>query len=313
MRRKWACVVAIAALIIGVSSGIGTTNQAHAVTGSQFNAGNIISDQIFYNSAAMNTAQIQAFLNDQYNGCATGYICLRDYQTATPTKAAEAQLCNGYTAAAAQSAAQIIANVSVSCGVNPQVLLVLLQKESGLLTDTTPSYQAVTGFGCPDSTGCDSTYNGFFNQVYLAARQFKRYRLHPTNYGYVAGRSNFILYSPNAGCGGSQVYIQNQATAGLYDYTPYQPNAAALANLHGTGDACSTYGNRNFWTYFNTWFGSTGDWQHGRGRCRQPRRADKPTCSASGPMAACGTTTTTGRRRLTWLRPRAARLASMPT
>jgi hypothetical protein len=73
----------------------------------------------------------------------------------------------------------------------------------------------------------------------------------------VAGRSNFILYNPNTACGGSQIYIQNQATAGLYDYTPYQPDASALNNLGGTGDSCGSYGNRNFWVYFNNWFGST--------------------------------------------------------
>ena len=53
------------------------------------------------------------------------------------------------------------------------------------------------------------------------------------------------------------MYIQNQATAGLYLYTPYRPNAAALANLYGTGDGCSSYGNRNFWRMFTDWFGST--------------------------------------------------------
>ena len=41
---------------------------------------------------------------------------------------------------------------------------------------------------------------------------------------------------------------------------PYRPNAAALANLYGTGDACSAYGNRNFWRYFNDWFGNPGNW-----------------------------------------------------
>jgi len=51
--------------------------------------------------------------------------------------------------------------------------------------------------------------------------------------------------------------LQNKATAALYYYTPYQPNAAALANLGGTGDGCSSYGNRNFWVYYNNWFGST--------------------------------------------------------
>lgn len=50
--------------------------------------------------------------------------------------------------------------------------------------------------------------------------------------------------------------IRNQATASLYNYTPYQPNAAALAAGYGTGDACSSYGNRNFWNYFSDWFGN---------------------------------------------------------
>ena len=52
--------------------------------------------------------------------------------------------------------------------------------------------------------------------------------------------------------------IQNTATASLYNYTPYQPNAAALAAYPGTGDACSAYGNRNFFYLFRKYFGSTG-------------------------------------------------------
>ena len=52
-------------------------------------------------------------------------------------------------------------------------------------------------------------------------------------------------------------YIQNQATANLYYYTPYQPNAAALRAGYGEGDGCSAYGNRNFYQYFTDWFGST--------------------------------------------------------
>jgi uncharacterized protein with LGFP repeats len=53
------------------------------------------------------------------------------------------------------------------------------------------------------------------------------------------------------------VFIYNQATAGLYNYTPYQPNAAALRAGYGSGDDCSAYGNRNFYSYFTDWFGST--------------------------------------------------------
>jgi hypothetical protein len=52
------------------------------------------------------------------------------------------------------------------------------------------------------------------------------------------------------------VFIENQATAGLYNYTPYTPNDAALNNMYGTGDACSSYGNRNFWRIYTDWFGN---------------------------------------------------------
>jgi hypothetical protein len=123
-------------------------------------------------------------------------------------------------------------------------------------------YRIATGYGCPDSASvCNSEYYGFFNQVYLAAKQFKRYVAQPGTFNYAAGRRSFIAYQANnAGCGGTDVTIQNGATAALYNYTPYQPNGAALANLYGTGDGCSAYGNRNFWRLFNDWFGpTTGD------------------------------------------------------
>jgi len=51
--------------------------------------------------------------------------------------------------------------------------------------------------------------------------------------------------------------MQNAATAALYNYTPYQPNKAALDNLYGSGNSCSAYGNRNFWRMYNDWFGPT--------------------------------------------------------
>lgn len=65
-----------------------------------------------------------------------------------------------------------------------------------------------------------------------------------------------MLYHPDSDrCGGASVTIASAATAALYYYTPYQPNAAALANLYGTGDSCSSYGNRNFWRMYSDWFG----------------------------------------------------------
>jgi hypothetical protein len=52
------------------------------------------------------------------------------------------------------------------------------------------------------------------------------------------------------------VRIENQATANLYNYTPYQPNAETLAHPKGPAGSCSTFGNLNFSRIFNTWFGS---------------------------------------------------------
>ena len=117
------------------------------------------------------------------------------------------------------------------------------------------------GQGCPDTAACDTAYYGFFNQVYGAARQFKRYANPPGTSQYFTwyepGNTWNVGYHPNAGCGSSPVYIENQATANLYYYTPYQPNRAAIAAGYGEGDGCSAYGNRNFFQYFTDWFGST--------------------------------------------------------
>ena len=253
-------------------------SNASAVTGSDFRSGNIIDDGVFFNPYGMSVEQIQQFLNSKVPVCDTSgsqpyggttraaygasrgypapYICLKDYSQMTVSKSAEAGLCNGY-GQSTQSAAQIIYNVAQSCGINAKVLIVLLQKEQSLITDDWPwsiQYRSATGYGCPDTAPCDAEYYGFFNQVYSAARQFKRYAKDSNLFNYRPYRENYIQYNPNASCGGSNVYIHNYATAGLYNYTPYQPNASALANLYGTGDSCGAYGNRNFWRMYNDWF-----------------------------------------------------------
>jgi len=241
-----------------VATSIVESESSEAANGALFNPGMIISDEDFYNSTSMSTAQIQAFLNSKFTSCRSGYTCLKDYTESTTTRAATNH-CNTYTGVANQTAANIIYSVAIACGVNPQVLLVMLQKEQGLITDTWPTtsqYNIAMGFGCPDTAPCNTEYYGFYNQVYRAARQFKSYRAYPEDWTYRAGQVNTILWNPNTACGTSSVYIENQATAGLYNYTPYRPNDAALGNMYGTGDSCSSYGNRNFWAYFTDWFGA---------------------------------------------------------
>lgn len=252
-------VARVVAIIVALlAATVVTAAPAQAANGSDFDPGFIMSDEVFYDASTMTAAQVQQFLNSKLPRCEAGYTCLKDYTTPTTNKSAVAGRCAGYGASGSQSAATIIFNVAQSCGINPQVLIVLLQKEQGLVTHTAPSsgrYRSATGYGCPDTAACDSTYYGFFNQVYQAAYQFKVYKTAPTYFNFRAGRNNTIGWHPDAACGSSTVYIKNQATAGLYNYTPYRPNAASLGNMYGPGDACSSYGNRNFFAYFTDWFG----------------------------------------------------------
>ncbi len=267
--------------VVALSAIAGMAPKTSAYTGADFKADRIIDDHIFFDGNTMTAGDIQAFLNskvpvcDTYGtqpyagttraqyaasrGVSTPFICLKDFQQDIPARAPDAY-CSGAISAGVKSAAQIIKEVSVACSVSPKIMLILLQKEQSLITDDWPwpiQYRSATGYACPDTAACDSEYYGFFNQVYYGARQYQRYARQPQLFGYRYNRSNYIQYNPNTNCGGSNVFIQNQATAGLYNYTPYQPNAAALANLYGTGDGCSAYGNRNFWRMYSDWFGST--------------------------------------------------------
>jgi hypothetical protein len=184
--------------------------------------------------------------------------CVKDYYENPVTH--ENNLSGNPMPSNAKGAAQIIWDASQQYNINPQVLLVLLQKEQALTLDDWPwpiQFQGATGYGCPDTAACDTQYYGFYNQIMNAARQFRLYANSPNQYNYVPGINNYIRYNPNSSCGGSNVFIENQATASLYNYTPYQPNQSALNNLYGSGDSCGAYGNRNFWRYFNDWFGTS--------------------------------------------------------
>jgi len=230
-----------------------------------FDAGNIISDAVFYDRTSMSDGQIGSFIQELGRGC-QGEMCLKDLRISSDDQPAD-RYCSRYLGGTGESAAAVIAKVSRACGVNPQVLLVTLQKESGLLTRsnvTADAYSAAWGWKCPDTgpqgtADCDPAYAGFFAQAYGMGKQWSRYRNDPERYTYRAGQTADILWNiPESGCGSAPVTIRNTATASLYNYTPYQPNPASLAGYPGPGDRCSSYGNRNFFFLFQKYFGSTG-------------------------------------------------------
>jgi len=258
MNKRLTAAMATIGLVAGCLTIIAPSQSSYAADAANWDPGYIISDAQFYNASSMTVDQIQTFLNTQGKSCVAGTApCLKDFKQTTADWAADAY-CAGYAGAANESAATILAKVGKACGISPKVLMVTLQKENSLVTRTQPTsgaYQTAMGYGCPDGAACNTAYYGFYNQLYRAARQFKIYAALPGSFSYRAGATNYIQYNPSASCGSSAVYIQNQATASLYNYTPYQPNKAALTNLYGSGDSCSSYGNRNFWAYFTDWFG----------------------------------------------------------
>lgn len=285
-KSKW---LFIAIFVVFLSGAISIGHPKPVSAAESWNAEEIIDDLVFTNKNTMSVVQIQDFLNSKVSTCDTNgtqqsemnnsgvpdyngngsiqrwewgkykynqtvFTCLKDYTE------------NGL------SAAQIIYNASQDFSINPQVLIVLLQKEQSLLTDTWPigiQYRSATGYGCPDTAPCDSQYYGLTNQIRWSATMFHAIMIDsPTwskkYYPYWATDPNtgttgprYVYYNPTASCGGSWLNIQNRATQALYNYTPYQPNSDALAASMGQTVNCGAYGNLNFYRYFTNWFGST--------------------------------------------------------
>jgi putative cell wall-binding protein len=218
-----------------------------------FRADDIISDRNMYSGAALDAAGVQSFLASQVPACANTKCLSGPTRYAVPTIPQDAH-CAAYTGGS-QTAATIIARAGYACGVSQKALLALIEKESGLVTSTAPTdgrLDAATGYDCrDDGTECDPATRGFFNQVYNAARQLKSDFQNPR---LPIGTPTAVRYHPDETCGSAPLTIRTKATAALYKYTPYQPNPAAL-DSESNGDACSSFGNLNFWVIYTDWFG----------------------------------------------------------
>ncbi len=265
--------------------------QAQAVSAAGFNPGRIIDDAIFYDPAGMRSiSEVQTFLDSHVPNCDTWgtgpsgtkglnraqyaqqvmgwpappYVCLDNYYE-NPNTGETSFEKGGGAFPGGLSAAQIIYDAAQQYKINPKVLLIMLRKESlNLFSDSWPmksQYKYAMGYACPDSgpnysAACVDSKAGFYKQVTLAAWQLRYYYTNMGSYNFTPGRVNTIQYSTNPACGTKNVYIENYATASLYIYTPYTPNDAALNAYPGTAN-CGAYGNRNFWFYWQEWFGST--------------------------------------------------------
>ena len=265
---------------------LSTSNQdkTEAASTANFRAGNIMSDAVMSDYNSMTIDQIQAFLKSK-NSCnmsadpssvgairydtgswtKLGITYNRRYYFNTSKGVASAYyhvkdghfVCLADETINGHSAAYHIWDSAQTFKINPKVLIVLLEKEQSLITDKFPNhaqYQGATGYGYPDNGDPDPRFFGLESQLANAANLFHTVLTGGwTNFPL---GTNYIQYNPNPGCGGSKVKIENLATSALYRYTPYQPNAAALAAGYGvTGDGCGAYGNRNFFLLYSDWFG----------------------------------------------------------
>lgn len=227
-----------------------------------FDPANLMADENMYGDIAysMSVSDVQAFLDREGASCVRGQDgspCLKNATFTTQSFPASSWCSGEYVGAQNESAASVIVKAARACEIAPQVLLVLLQKEQGLVKTTNPTarnYAKATGFACPDTAPCDPAKAGFATQVYAAASRLQQYRLQPHRFNHAVGRTSTVGYNPNKSCGSVQITMSTQATAALYNYTPYVPNAAAIANPYGSGDACSAYGNRNFFRIYSDWF-----------------------------------------------------------
>lgn len=237
--------LSLALLSVPLSSAFGKTG---------FRAGNIISNANMYQKTpSMSATEIQKFLETQGAGC-RGNGCLKNMRLNTRSFNADNYCKSSYRGANNEPVSQVIFKISQACQISPKVLLVTIQKEQAGITQnlTTAKQNKLTGYGCPDGRPCSEQYYGVQNQIYQTAHQLQRYRLKPGHYSFRSGKTANIQFSYQSGCGSSKVKLENQATASLYNYTPYQPNQALLS---GNPDRCSSDGNYNFFKIYQRWFG----------------------------------------------------------
>jgi len=194
------------------------------VTDPKFDSNNIISDEDLTDTLSMTPEQIQEFLQAK-GGAITGYV--------EPTP----------PSGELKSAARIIWQAAQDARVNPEVLLVMLQKEQSLIEDPSPAqkqYDWATGYSRCDGCAGVEAYKGFGNQVRASANRLRYYFDHP---------SEFPRFSVGQGAttsDGFVVTVKNQATAGLYIYNPWRGGARVDNRLVGA--------NYNFYKIWTRYF-----------------------------------------------------------
>ncbi|MDD4902493.1 MAG: hypothetical protein PHE24_05155 [Patescibacteria group bacterium] len=176
---------------------------------SDFDPNYIISDAEILNYNSMTAPEIQKFLESRGSYLAA-------YAVTDPNTGIN------------ETAAQAIYDRCQANKISPRFVLVLLQKEQGLVEDPNPSPGSLdwaTGYGCPDGGGCNARWQGLWKQVNSATLQFYDYMVNPGDYGYQKGNTYVFTNKYSTIVDGPvSVTPYNIATAALYNYTPHVYN-----------------------------------------------------------------------------------------
>lgn len=213
-----------------------------------FNPGKIIEDSEMLDCNSMSLSEIQAFLESKNSYLANyrtenayGTIksaaeiiydaARRNYDISFNSKTNQYECDNGTILGTTLIESDIKQKCQQITTVNPRFLLILLQKETSLIENPNPTQNHLdwaTGYMIFDGMLTCSPYDkcwrykGFGKQVNSAALQFLYYLKEPGQFTYKAGqtytfqnRYGTILKETMT------VYLENKATAALYNYTPH--------------------------------------------------------------------------------------------
>lgn len=185
-----------------------------------FNPNKIVSDYLMYNHTnSMSVNDIQRFLESK-----NSYLAQYTTENAEGTS---------------KTAAEIIYEAAQTYQINPQAILVLLQKEQGLIQKSTLDQKRLdwaTGYAVCDSCSKSSPkvikYKGFGKQVDNGAGALRFYKENMQRYAFIKNVGEAILIDKET------VLPENYATASLYTYTPH------------------ILGNYNYWRIWQRYFGN---------------------------------------------------------
>jgi len=205
---------------------------AQSASASVFDPNYIISDAEILNSGSMSLESIKEFLKNK-GGYLANYSCPNaDGIIKSAAEIIYDAAVNNYDCDGIDSSDDFtLAEKKQKCApiaINPQFLLVLLQKEQSLIEEKSPKQSQLdwaTGYGCPDGGGCNSRWQGFGKQVNSAALQLFDYMSNPHYYTYKAGEI-YTFTNPYSTTQNETTVVTpvNSATAALYNYTPHVYN-----------------------------------------------------------------------------------------